>query len=342
MKHNGSALRTALCAGALLAATALTACSVSAAGGPGATTASTASTASINGAAVGSGDLAGTVDIGAGRSMYAECRGTGSPTVILVSGLDAAGDLWDSPLTSGRPVFPAIAERTRVCSYDRPGTTRAIAGGGISRSDPVPQPTTTADAVSDLHALLGALRIAEPVVVVGHSYGGVVSRLFAGTYPAQVSGMVLVDSLSPELRVGMTAHDWEIWNALNARTPEQIADYPDLERIDATLSLDQVADAEPIGQMPLVVITADEPNGPKIQEQSAAGLLPAGVPADFGFLIDAAHQDAQAQVALLVEGAEHVVAHSGHNVMIDNPAVVIDAIDTVIDAVRDDRSTAGG
>ena len=106
----------------------------------------------------------------------------------------------------------------------------AIEGGGISRSDPVPQPTTTADAVSDLHALLGALTIAEPVVLVGHSYGGVVSRLYASTYPADVAGMVLVDSLTPELRANMTAQEWEIWNVLNERTPEQIADYPDLER----------------------------------------------------------------------------------------------------------------
>jgi hypothetical protein len=45
-------------------------------------------------------------------------------------------------------------------------------------------------------------------------------------------------------------------------------------------------------------------------------------------------------VALLVEGAEHVTAHSGHNVMIDNAPVVIDAIDTVVDAVRDNRSAA--
>jgi pimeloyl-ACP methyl ester carboxylesterase len=257
-----------------------------------------------------------------------------------VSGLDAAGDLWDSALTPGERVLPAVAEQTRVCTYDRPGTTRAIEGGGISRSDPVPQPTTTANAVSDLHALLNALHIAEPVVLVGHSYGGVVSRLYASKYPADVAGMVLVDSLTPELRANMTALDWEIWNVLNARTPEQIADYPDLERIDAGLSLDQVVEAAPIKQLPLVVITADEPNGPKIQQQASAGQLPPGVPSDFGFLIDAAHRDAQAQVTLLVEGVEHITAHSGHNVMIDNAPVVIDAIDTVVDAVRDNRSTA--
>lgn len=333
MKHTSCAVRSAVFAvAAIIVAPVLVACGGAAEGAPTVTTSSVSTT--------GSGDFAGTFDIGAGRMMYAECRGTGSPTVVLVSGLDAAGDLWDSPLTPGVRVFPTIAEHTRVCSYDRPGTTRAIAGGGISRSDPVPQPTTTADAVSDLHALLGALKIAEPVVLVGHSYGGVVSRLYASTYSADVAGMVLVDSLTPELRANMTDQEWEIWNVLNERSPEQILDYPDLEIIDASRALDQLADAPPIKQLPLVVITADELNGPKIGEQALAGQLPPGVPADFGYLIDAAHQDAQATVALLVEGAEHVTARSGHNVMIDNAPAVIEAIDTVVDAVRDNRSTA--
>ena len=169
----------ALAATVVLASTVLVACS----GSPDAPAAPAASQQ----------DLAGTVDIGGGRMMYVECRGTGSPTVVLESGLDVAGDLWDSPLGPPPHVFPTIAQRTRVCTYDRPGTTRAIAGGGNSRSDPVPQPTTTADAVADLHALLAALDQTEPVVLVGHSYAGVVSRLFAATYPDDVSGMVLVE-----------------------------------------------------------------------------------------------------------------------------------------------------
>jgi len=269
-----------------------------------------------------SGDIAGTVDIGGGRQLYVECRGTGSPTVVLESGLDVAGDLWDSPLGPAPHVFPAVAEQTRVCTYDRPGTTRAIAGGGNSRSDPVPQPTTTADAVADLHALITTLQITDPVVLVGHSYAGVISRLYAATYPDQVFGMVLVDALAPELRANMTAEQYSAWKTMNERTPEQIADYPDLERIEFDASLDQLADAPPILQMPLIVITADHPMAPS---------------ADLAW-IDAAHQAAQAQLAALVEGAEHVTAHGGHNVMIDDAPAVIGAIDDVVDAVRAGRT----
>lgn len=123
--------------------------------------------------------FAGLVDVGGGRRMYVECAGQGAPTVVLVSGLDVAGDLWDSPLGPEPRVFPEIAKTNRVCVYDRPGTTRAIEGGGASRSDPVPQPTTTADAVDDLRAVLTAAEIDRPIVLVGHSYGGIVSRLYA-------------------------------------------------------------------------------------------------------------------------------------------------------------------
>jgi pimeloyl-ACP methyl ester carboxylesterase len=308
-RHRTALPRVLLAAGAVLASTVLIGCSPAA-----------APTAQRSRSA----DVAGTVDIGGGRRMYVECRGTGSPTVILESGLDVAGDLWDSPLGPAPHVFPTIADRTRVCTYDRPGTTRAIEGGGNSRSDPVPQPTTTADAVTDLHALLAVLGQTGPVVLVGHSYAGVVSRLYAATYPEQVSGMVLVDALAPEVRAGMTAEQYAQWKAMNERTPEQIADYPDLERIVFDASLDQLAQAPPIRQMPLVVITADHPMAPT---------------PDLTW-IDTAHQDAQAAMAQLVQGAEHVTAHSGHNVMIDDAPTVIAGIDTVVDTVRAGRSTA--
>lgn len=152
--------------------------------------------------------------------------------------------------------------------------------------------------------------------------------------------MVLVDSLSPELRGHLTAEQWDIWKVANARTPEQIADYPDLERMDPDIALDQVTAVDPIEQMPLVVITADEKNGPRMLAQAAEDALPTGVPADFGFVIDAAHEQAQVEVARLVDGARHVIAHSGHNVMIDNAPVVIDAILAVVDAVRKGRESA--
>ena len=73
------------------------------------------------------GDFAGLVDIGGGRKMYMECRGKGGPTVVLVSGLGNAADVWSvtSDPENERPaVFAEVATFTRVCAYDRPSTRR--------------------------------------------------------------------------------------------------------------------------------------------------------------------------------------------------------------------------
>lgn len=194
-------------------------------------------------------DFAGTVDIGGGRKMYLECRGDGSPTVVLVSGLDAAADLWHRDEQPAPKVFSRVAEFTRVCAYDRPGTPH---GAGLpSRSDPVTQPIAPKGAVEDLHALLRAAHVPGPYVLVGHSYGGLVTRLFASTYPEEVSGMILVDVLSDGLRDAMTPEEWTIWKVANARLREDIAEYPDLERTDYDVALGQIRDARPIRPMPI-------------------------------------------------------------------------------------------
>ena len=71
---------------------------------------------------------AGLVDIG-GRNIYVQCKGEGSPTVVLVSGNPVAADLWDSPLGKSPTVYQTVSQDTRVCAYDRPGTARAIEFG---------------------------------------------------------------------------------------------------------------------------------------------------------------------------------------------------------------------
>jgi pimeloyl-ACP methyl ester carboxylesterase len=131
------------------------------------------------------GNFAGLVDIGGGSKMYFKCSGKGSPAVVLVGGLRASADDWDISDKSKPTVFTGVGKFTRVCACDRPGTP---VGEKPSRSDPVPQPTTAKDAVADLHALLSAAGEAGPYLLVGHSYGGLIVRLYASTYPREVSG----------------------------------------------------------------------------------------------------------------------------------------------------------
>jgi pimeloyl-ACP methyl ester carboxylesterase len=142
-----------------------------------------------------SGNFAGLIDIGAGRKMYLECSGSGSPTVILESGYRNDADIWSTELEPGMsPVFSQVAKFTRVCAYDRPGT--FLDADHLGRSTPVPMPRTARDLVSDLHALLQTANIPGPYVFAAHSFGGIFARLYASTYPSQVVGMVFQDRAS--------------------------------------------------------------------------------------------------------------------------------------------------
>ena len=251
--------------------------------------------------------------------------GEGSPTVVLVAGLKGSAEDWNITKQSKPTVFVEVAKFTQVCAYDRPGTP---IGEKPSRSDPVPQPTTAGDAIADLHALLSAAGVTGPYVLVGHSYGGLVVRLYASTYPEDVSGLVLVDALSEGLRNAETPEQWAIQRKLmEGDIRESLALYPALERIDPDRSFDQVRAAPPLRPLPLVVLSADRPWGPQVPSMIAAGVLPPGVPPDFGYVTDAAQKQAQDRLAKLVPNAKHITnTDSGHEIQKEQPQLVIDAI----------------
>src|SRR6266508_781166 len=93
-----------------------------------------------------SGDFAGLIAIGGGRKMYLECRGSGSPTVILEAGYRNDAEIWSTPLKPGmKTVFSEVPKFTRVCAYDRPGT--FLDPDHLGRSTPVPMPRAARDLV---------------------------------------------------------------------------------------------------------------------------------------------------------------------------------------------------
>lgn len=121
------------------------------------------------------------IDIG-GRRLFAQVRGNGF-VVVLISGAHAAGvGGWD-------PADSHLAQFASVVTYDRAGT---------GRSDRPPSAPSAAEMVRDLHALLMALRVTLPVVLVGRSLGALPAQLYACEYPAEVKGLVLLDP-TPDL-----------------------------------------------------------------------------------------------------------------------------------------------
>ena len=293
--------------------------------------------ADLLGVAVGhaaeNGNFAGLVDIGGGRKMYLKCSGIGLPAVLLVGGLRASADDWDISDKSKPTVFAGVAKFTRACVCDRPGTP---IGDKPSRSDPVPQPTTAKDAIADLHALLSEAGEAGPYVLVGHSYGGLIVRLYASTYPKEVSGLVLIDALSEGLQDAETPEEWTIQRKLiEGDVRESVALYPALERIDVDRSLKQIRAAPRLRSIPIVVLSADRPWGPQVPPMIAAGKLSAEIPADFGYVTDAAQKKAQERLAKLVLNEKHITnTNSGHEIHKEQPQLVIDAIREVVEAVR--------
>ncbi|MBE1160774.1 alpha/beta fold hydrolase [Dyella acidiphila] len=111
------------------------------------------------------------------RRLNLYCLGHGAPTVIFDSGTGGGTRDW-------RAVQGAIAAHTTACSYDR---------AGYGFSDAPTRASDAANAVDDLHRLVAKAALPVPLLLVGHSNGGIYAVLYARTYPQQVGGMVLVD-----------------------------------------------------------------------------------------------------------------------------------------------------
>lgn len=285
-----------------------------------------------------SGDFAGLVDIG-GRSLYLECHGTGSPTVILEAGYRGSGHYWtddllhpDAPRTM---VLPGVAQFTRVCTYDRPGTVAVIGEDLlIGRSDAITQPRTTPEAVAELHALLQAAAIHGPYVLAGHSWGGFMVRLYAATYPEEVIGLVLVDAYSERLETLMPSERWVAMARLNqdlgSNTVFPIEGYGDEETIDYYADnavVREAVAASPLPPMPLAVLAHGGSFSPPEELLAPYGLTSAELEA----LLRANYES----LATLVPRARFFVAtESGHEIHQDQPELVVEAIRQVVEGIR--------
>jgi pimeloyl-ACP methyl ester carboxylesterase len=267
-------------------------------------------------------------DVG-GYRLHLDCRGSGTPTVVLNNALGAFSGNWAR-------IVPAVAGTTRVCVYDR---------AGQGWSDDAPYLQDGLAVAADLHTLLDRAGEHGPYVLVGHSLGGDHAMTYAARYPEQVAGMVLLDTTNPYPATDAdTAH---------AGPPTIVAVLPSLARIGvgrllptsfwsalpepaasqfqalaassrgwrntrdeyATLPalLDQARALTSLGSAPLVVLTAD------------------------GHESDTAWNAAQDRMAARSTNTSHRIADAGHAGLLDEEdgaALSARAIDDVVRAAR--------
>ena len=264
-----------------------------------------------------SGDFDARVNIG-GRSLALECQGQGSPTVVLEAGLGIpAQNAWTG-------VMPEAAKITRVCRYDR-------ANNSSGRSDPAPLPRSGADAVADLHALLHAAGVPGPYVLVGHSVGGLLVRLYVYTYPDEVAGLILLDASHEDIdAIEAALVGPELW----AQALEMWAE-PDPEGFFSpalnAATVQQLHDARATKVLPAV---------PAIVMVAGIGFTAADVPP--GWPVDADNRlwaELQREVALSIPQARFQVAEgTDHFINLNKPDLVVTAILDVVQAVRDPSS----
>ena len=248
------------------------------------------------------------VDVGR-RSLYVECEGSGSPTVLLESGFGGASDVWGE-------VLPELGRETRTCAYDR---------AGIGVSEAIPGIHDAGDEIRDLERLLDRGRIEPPYVLVGHSYGGLLARLFARAHPDQTGGVVLVDAEGrDEFRRVLAA--WP--KSLAPKLRREVAESSVINGVDVRASSALASDIRSLGDTPLVVISAAREHE-----------LFRGAPPRLYHHALRQWRVLQAELARLSTDHAHVVAlRSDHFVFRDQPLVVLRAVRAVVRAVREEAS----
>lgn len=272
------------------------------------------------------------VDVG-GYRLHLYCSGQGGPTVILEYGRVGSYLDWDS-------VQPEVGRFTRVCSYDR---------GGYGWSDPSPRPRLPGAMADELHTLLTKAGEKPPYVLVGHSFGSFVALVYAQKYREELAGIVLVDGSAPSELLPFPWRDklwlrmmqftaplglprWRGWcsggpaeissirTAIFCRARVYRTDYAQWAGFSE--GAEEVRSSGSIGDLPLHVISRDPNRKPSSNHP--------------GFASGEQHWlELQKELLQLSTHSTHAIAQgSGHNVMMDRPDIVIEAIRKMVENTK--------
>ena len=293
------------------------------------------------------------VDIG-GRRIQIDCRGSGSPVVVLEAGLDMYGSL------SWATVHDSLARTTRVCAYSR---------AGVMWSDPHDGPHTGHAVAEDLHATLAAAGEKPPFVLVGHSVGGPYVMTYTKLYGADVAGLVLVDASHPDqvrrfsavtpTNVAESVRPLKIADALTwsgvprfvAGKAEAPPGEPDAavrainayastslhamlleaDAIDSTFA--EAGTFRQLGDRPLFVLTAMKPLAPATVKQMKM------TPAQGKQWLEMWKEMQDEEASWSSRSQHRLVADASHYIQLERPDLVIAAVRSVVDSVAH-RATA--
>lgn len=250
------------------------------------------------------------IDVGR-RSLHSCVYGKGSPTVVLVSGFGAPQAYWN-------PVVPELASQTTVLTYDR---------AGVGKSEIGELPSHGKQAATDLHTLLTKRNLPKPYIVIGHSYGGSVVRLFASMYPDDIGGIILEDSsheaILEEQRKILKGKDLELLEKMVSRfaTP----DNPKTEGDYRFITMEQVKNSKPLPRVPFVVLTAGDRSKhmpPIFSDEANKKLAELGI-------------ELQKKLVAMIPGGKHIIVDdAGHNIHLEKPEALIAPVIEMIKEVR--------
>ena len=251
------------------------------------------------------------VDIG-GYRLDIVRDGTGSPAVVFEAGLGDSLDTWS-------PILPTIAKSATIVAYSR---------AGFGRSDVSPAGRSARQEVKELHELLTRLHLPMPLVLVGRSYGSILVRLYTSLYPKDIAGLVLVEGTHEQQvkRWGLIDSSYpaafrRFYDSVLKTMPEgaQAAEVRETVRIQAAGG---VAGLMPLPDIPIAVITSmkADPKAPYVNGRPE------------GHVVWRALHDEWFQRSR--NGLHIETTHSGHDTQHEEPQLVIDAIQFVLDRVR--------
>jgi len=294
------------------------------------------------------------VDAG-GHKLHMNVMGKGIPTVILENGSGDFSFIWSL-------VQPELAKFTKVVSYDR---------AGYAWSEPGPTPRTSRQICLELHTALHNAGINSPYILVGQSFGGFLVRAFARYYPNEIAGMVLVEAVQEDQRIfmggGTPKRIREFAKGREEPAPQSFFKpativakqpikldstiEPPLDRLPANIqklqiwaqsqdayrlaaggemdwSPEDVANlykhkGEPsymLGDIPLIVLTRGS-GGNEGRADSAE--------------LETERLTLQKELSHLSTNSKHIIdKNSGHNIHLEDPATVIDAVKKVFIAAK--------